>query len=68
MITQRQRELIDLYVETYPHLGEMAERAESDPTGSAMRVLGNAMSANPYPPSVTGRDALEVAKIGVRRS
>lgn len=63
MLTDRQKQLIDLYVRTYPHLSELAERAAA--SDGDLKTLGDAMAAQPYPPSVNGTDALAIGKIGM---
>ena len=62
-LTARQRELIDLYVETYPHLAELSEQAALSAAG--LKTLGDAMAMQPYPAGVTGADALEIGRIGM---
>jgi hypothetical protein len=62
-MTSKQRQLVEVYLAYYPHLAELVERAEADPTEE--RVLGNAMAAVPYPPDVNGLDALEIGRIGL---
>ncbi len=64
-LTSRQRELIEIYVATYPHLAELAERAER--SAGDMRTLGDAMAAQPYPQGVNGADALSIGKIGISK-
>lgn len=63
MLTSRQRSLIDLYVQAYPHLAELAERAGA--SAGDLKTLGDAMAVQPYPPGVTGLDAIEIARIGM---
>lgn len=66
MLTNRQRELIDLYVRTYPHLAELVERAAA--SDGDLKTLGDAMAVQPYPPGVSGLDAIEIGRIGMEHN
>lgn len=63
MLTDRQKQLIEIYVRKYPELAELEEKAHL--SLPHLKTLGNAMAMKPYPPSVSGSDALEIGKIGL---
>lgn len=62
-LTDRQKVLVEKYIEDYPHLQEIHEQAVAS---GDYRTLGNAMAAQPYPSWVNGRDAIEIGRIGAR--
>lgn len=63
-LTKRQGKIVDIYTATYPHLSTLAGRAKGGDVRSA-KALGDAMARLAYPTSITGLDALEIAKIGM---
>ena len=62
MKTRTVDELIDLYVEKYPHLVFLANN-RNDPR--ARKDLGNNMAAVAYPKGITGPEALLISEIGM---
>ena len=66
MLTPRQIELADLYARTYPQsMTVLVARAKAGHP-QAIKALGDNMARVAYPASISGSDALEIAKIGMR--
>ena len=64
-LTARQAEIADIYAATYPlSFARLVARAKAGSVQSC-KALGDNMARVAYPASITGTDALEIAKIGL---
>jgi hypothetical protein len=65
MLTTRQTEIADIYATTYPRsFTALVARAKTGDS-RACKALGDNMARVAYPASISGPDALEIAKIGM---
>ena len=65
MLTPRQTEIADIYATTYPQSFAVLVRNAKAGSVQATKALGDNMARVAYPASITGADALEIAKIGL---
>lgn len=64
-LTARQAEIADIYAAAYPlSFTRLVAQAKAG-DARACKALGDNMARVAYPVSITGADALEIAKIGM---
>jgi hypothetical protein len=66
MLTTRQTEIADIYATTYPRSFTVLVARAKTGDARACKALGDSMARVAYPASISGPDALEIAKIGRR--
>jgi len=65
MLTTRQTEIADIYATTYPRSFTVLVARAKTGDARACKALGDNMARVAYPASISGPDALEIAKIGM---
>ena len=63
-LNERQEVLVKKYITLHPHIEELLERAKTG-NQADVKTLGDAIAALPYPATIDGTDALELARIGI---
>ena len=64
-LTTRQTEIADIYAATYPLSFTALVSSAKTGDARAVKALGDNMARVAYPASISGPDALEIAKIGL---
>ena len=65
-LSSRQAEIADIYAATYPQSFTVLVARAKTGDARACKALGDNMARVAYPASISGSDALEIAKIGMR--